>query len=852
MIKRKIYFGWKADEAGAFTCLSDPADAEALKVCGPKGLLQFFNMQLGLPLMLPAARKVLLWKKAFQASGAGGPYVKSFERDPVGTSGLLLQSWELMKWYGPAELEDGRKELLEKIARHLPKGFLSERACFDQTQAALAERGLPYTLEIQLMESLKMLPAIWQSFFKELPENIKVLEPKPLVATAAAGTNLAKFQEMALAYFHRTALPLTTFLPEDDSLSLVEGSKGANMQAAALALQEQQIHLIADQGAETGLSELLFQTCSLSCDTQSLSTDTQFYPLIKAALCFAWGPLDVIEVFDFLSLTYSPFSKTYGHYLKEALRQLPGIGNEEWQKAIEKAREKAEGNESISWESWEREYHFWFASAGEEEEIPSEYLIDRLQHLESWAERRQHIPGLAPASRVLLGLIAELKLWIKEFEEAYTPDSLMQLLNSWKKSLRCKVQEQLVGAPPVYEPGAALQGEIPVAYWWQICKSNNQQRCIWRNSDISQWQGACTAETESSLWLYQQVKALCSVRDQLTFFSSPDTEMHPLMLLLDQGKNNSLIRFKAEAFIETADAGEVIKFPDYDEQKAISGLENLRVKEKLSYTSLYQLICLPHLYIFNYGLNMQEKKHELALDAAIAGKAYHKLLELLIDEERVSFEDIIQLTKKEVSLLASPKYGFELNRFCSHIQYSLKSLQQLMKQNSLEVQSREEGFVLEDYPKKGFTLTGVKDLVLANEQIVLVMDYKSGGSKKLKKLLKEEIDLQLMLYRKSLKMEEEVLPLYFLPKTQKYLSVNHKLNTEGLRYEVPTDRLVSSYEKQEACFVNAFVARKQEFEAGNVPLFIRDEGKDAVPHFYAEDKLPYPYDPYLFLFDPNA
>jgi len=180
-------------------------------------------------------------------------------------------------------------------------------------------------------------------------------------------------------------------------------------------------------------------------------------------------------------------------------------------------------------------------------------------------------------------------------------------------------------------------------------------------------------------------------------------------------------------------------------------------REHETFTSLNSLLYYPYQWVFRHKLRLHKSSIlSVARDKTLMGNLSHRFLELLLKTEDIATmqkEDINQwIEEKKDQLFAREgatllMYGREPERvaFLNKVKYAAWSLVSTIQNNAWQVKETEMDL------KGEFSNIPIKakaDLVLEREGETAVLDLKWSGSNYRKQIIKNEEDLQLVLYSK--------------------------------------------------------------------------------------------------------
>lgn len=321
---------------------------------GPRGFINLLSTHLGLA--LPAEQSIerinACYQRLLVLDHKEAWFHESFQVDPWSTSIQLLQ-WrdELVEagWDGQVfETSIPRLKTLsdlEKVDIPLPKGFADQ---FSRVLRRL-QSGEGRLLEsIDLVEPLSSLPCHWQNLFDVLKgqgTRIGRLATKDndpdQTTTLGQVKSVLKGDEIG-------HLPC----PSDDTLLLLHAEnewEAAEHLALWLASQEEKNRSLAIIcGRDTLILDQVLHRYGLPRIGRSLASSmSEIRQLLALVMANAWKPVDIRSVVELLSMSISLFPWKVTRPLLAAIREEPGLGGREWNRAIEKIRAESEDGDSL-------------------------------------------------------------------------------------------------------------------------------------------------------------------------------------------------------------------------------------------------------------------------------------------------------------------------------------------------------------------------------------------------------------------------------------------------------------------------------------------------------------------------
>ena len=223
----------------------------------------------------------------------------------------------------------------------------------------------------------------------------------------------------------------------------------------------------------------------------------------------------------------------------------------------------------------------------------------------------------------------------------------------------------------------------------------------------------------------------------------------------------------------------------------IDGIEKLN-RDSESLTSLESLFYYPYQWFFKYNIKLTKSTIlSVVKDQTLMGNLAHRIFEKLFKNESLfDFEkkeldqwitdESMKMMQKEGAVLLM--YGKEPERiaFINKLKYASWSLLSHIRENGWEIVDTEKEltgiFPDEKYQsKKNIQVKGIADLVLKRNNEFAIVDLKWRGASFRSNVLKNEEDLQLVLYSKLLSNESPwAHTSYFIIENGKMIARNNK------------------------------------------------------------------------------
>ncbi len=724
---------------------------------------------------------------------------------------LVLAGWDFAL-HGDLPPRIGVLAKLEQLLRagekRLSPGFADR---FQAALEALPARRHPVS-EINVVEPPALIPAYFRRLFSALERTGTRITYTPEFEPQAGDSDLARFQQSiaelrsALAAERHVAerssaiqgarhaaerhpAERSSAVQGDGTLLLLRARRNTDLAAWTAALLRRNpdfrpVCLIADRSRT--LDNALLQEGLPSLGLLSASQARPTLQVLKLAPVFLWNPVDPFKIMEFVSLAVKPLEDGLAAAIAESLAQTPGLHGEGWRAAVaryfEELDQRAAAEPGFDPGRVRRQYRFWFERRRYDASrtVPKADAVEIYRHIEQWAKESLEDNGgqssaLAPlkeqAKRIveLLEALPESQLSFLELERIvrtiYQPAPL-QLSPREKDHL-----------PFVTRPGALIHPAEEVLWWNFIQKEPDHFFSRWYKAEL-EWMAQRGLEVDgpeqkNERLLWQRRRPVLAARKRLVLLlpetsDGEEVPAHPLFGDLSAAFSN-LERITYNVDTQT---GEEHWAPFFDLPRRIvlpyrrlgkprpflhvRPHRRLEGREKETFTSLETLLYYPYQWVFRHKIKLVKSSIlSLVKDDALMGNLAHRFFERLFqqDTSQWSRQDLERWVDQEAETLLAREgavlllYGREPERigFLSRVKQSAWSLMHLLRHNGWEVAATE-------LPLEGAfentALHGRADLVLQRGEELAVLDLKWSGIGFREDSIRNEADLQLVLYSK--------------------------------------------------------------------------------------------------------
>lgn len=795
-----IYFGL------AFDDLTFP-QAWALEnncnVLGVNGLLRFLESHLGLVsndediehLRVEQYRQALMqWVAGCEASF----FTTSLAADPFATATelltrrdeLLLAGWDFqIDENCPERLKQlaGVEAIMNNAAKQpaLSPGF-SDR--FIAVLKALPRRRQPIT-RLYTHENLEQLPGCFVRLIHALTaQGTRLTMLPPTTGQAPPDTDLGAFQQRLAG----TGTPEKKKLKGDGSLLVLRGARESDLAAYTAGLLKRNpvfkpLILIPDK--RRTLDDAIIQEGLPGLGILASSLARPTLQVLKLVTAFLWNPIDPFKIMEFVSLPIKPLEEELSRRIASQMAANPGINSEGWHLMIfryfEDLNGAARSSAQLDIEAIRRQYAFWFERNryDQSETAPKGDIIEIFAYLEKWAVEAFDNYGGRNPSLLIVSLQARR---IRELLEALPEPvlshlALERIVRTIYEAAPAQLHTTELGAPAMTQHPGAIFGEVSKLLWWNFTQGEPVHFFSRWYGPEREWLKArdvtlTDPEAENALLVWHRKRPILWTNDQLVI-TLPDTVEgaeavpHPLwgdleatfesilaiVQHIDPGATSQswASHFTLPSFVtlEPRQLGRPRPF------LRVADVHRLARREEETFSSLENLIYYPYQWVFKHQIKLSKSPIlSVVKDNTLLGNLAHRFFELMLRE------DIQSWTKREVEHWIDQEaygllqregivllmYGREPERlaFLNKVKHAAWSLVNLIQNNGWRVIQTEkplEGMFMGDV-----SINGRADLVLEKNGEIAIVDLKWSGARRRQELIRNEEDLQLVLYSKLL------------------------------------------------------------------------------------------------------
>ncbi|MCB9323684.1 MAG: PD-(D/E)XK nuclease family protein [Lewinellaceae bacterium] len=793
---------------------------------GSEKLLRFLERHLGLAhpqrdtehLRIEQYRQALLtyledhpdvfYKASFEASQFATSQELLARRDE-----LLLAGWDFEVEHDPPIRLKVLAEIEQSFAG-LPRQLTADYADrFVKVMEKFGAGKLPVSTIFHL-EPMELLPVHLQRLFAGMTEQgIKISHiPWPEIS---GDSDLAIFRKSLVdPSFGKASLK------GDNSLLLIKGKTESSMAtwlAHFLRANENYRPLCLVPGKSGTLDNAFIQEGLPGMGIQSASLARPSLQILKLIPAFLWNPADPFKILEFASLAVKPLEDELSRRIAEQVAEKPGLHGDSWRIMIHQyfAELEEKGHKGIN--DIRHQYRFWFDRQRYHitETVPKMEVIELYSYLKDWALTIfEELGGNNPTLIVLSEQARRICELLQALpEEELSSLQLEYIVRTIYQPAPVQIQKEQVGRLDYVRFPGAIAGDTSNLLWWNFTQTEQEHFFSPWYKQENHWlekQGVFlqSASDKNALLLWQRKQPVLRTRDQLILVlpaTNEGSEVHPHPLL---GNLEALFGDLGPITLDIDKAslpdkiGQTFKLPEkiklerrwVGEKKAFIQLNGdilAQQREKETITGLDALFYYPYKWAFQHKAKLRKSPIlSVVSDNRLLGNLSHRFFELLFEDpekirelDKAGIEKMVEmemqaLLVKEGAVLLM--YGREPERlaFINKLKYAAWSLVTMIRSNGWKVVGTEkplEGSFAE------MEVKGRADLVLEKENTFAIVDLKWRGSSRRERELKNEEDLQLVLYARLLPSKEKwTQTAYFIIENGKMIARNPEAFKEAI------------------------------------------------------------------------
>ena len=736
-------------------------------------------------------------------------YKVSFDADQFATSTtLLLMRDELVLAGWKFDFDANTPQRLRTIAAIenifkskenelvLSPGFADR---YKEVILLLDNHNQPFT-RINLNEPLDFLPQHFQILLKKLKANgAQLISQQDLKNSEYS--DLSVFQKVLKKDI---SIVKKYTLKNDGSLLLIK-SKRETLAAAWLAnffLKNKSFHpvcLIPEKSR--ALDNAFIQEGLPSLGILSASLARPSLQILKLVTTFLWQPIDPYKILEFVSLSVKPLANDLALEIARVMAQTPGINSDRWHSMtsnyFKNLEEIAKKDSTIDIREIKNQYDFWFGRTRYriDQKVPKVEAIVIFNYLENWANQQFKDSNDKNTSMQVLSSqatrVKDLLMALPDSETHLTNLELERIVRTIYEPSPIQFRDTEMENFPFIHDSSAILDSVDDLVWWNF-SSNEPDHFFsrWYQKELDFLRKnkviLMSPEDKNQLLIWQRSRPVLSTQKRLILVMPEMVDgspvfPHPLHDVLEATFNNmDIITFSVDsekgkelikkhfntpekillekqnfgrpkAFINIQNPGRLL--PNYQDESG---------RNFETFTSLESLFYYPYQWVFRHKIKLHKSSIlSIVQDTTMMGNLSHRFFELLFREDLQGWNKrqvelwidtkANSLLSREGAVLLMYGRGPERIRFLNKIKYASWSLVSLIQKNGWKVFESEMDL---QGQFNHIDIRAKADLVLEKGNEKLVIDLKWRGATRRKMMIKNEEDLQLVMYSKLLTSDE--------------------------------------------------------------------------------------------------
>ncbi len=531
---------------------------------------------------------------------------------------------------------------------------------------------------------------------------------------------------------------------------------------------------------------------SLGLQSSSLARPT--LQILKLVTAFLWEPVNPYHILEFVSLSVKPLADELASLIANQVAAMPGIQGEGWYSMVNRYFDELSANEPLTLVNEQRrQYNFWFERRRYDmgHTVPKAEVMVIFDYLRQWAVSAFEAFGGRNQSLIVLSeqakRVSELLNSLPEQELGHL--ELERIVRTIYEPSPVVFQPREAGSLPYVQHPGAFTGPVGEVWWWNFIQQEQPHFFSKWSKGERAWLAQIgilpdTPEQENARQIWQQARPILAATNRLVLIlpeSVDGTAVNPHPFFGDlQTAFCNIPAITQELGGNDAAFDRHFTLPKYEPVQLrqlgrptaflkIRNLANLQ-REKESLTSLETLFYYPYQWFFKYKIRLNKSSIlSVVPDNTLMGNLAHRVFEKLLKEDihamskaeveaRVEQESRRLLAREGAVLLL---YGREPDRvaFVNKLKFAAWSLVTHIRDNGWRVVETEktlDGRFPPNDTLNGTDVKGIADLVLERSaptgaspigaSELAIVDIKWGGSGWRESVIRNEEDLQLVLY----------------------------------------------------------------------------------------------------------
>jgi ATP-dependent helicase/nuclease subunit B len=878
-----LSFGLTLDDISA----PQPQTVAGEMCCGTNGLLHYLETVCGTVykkadleyLRVERFRQIL---EQYAAKEKTAFYAQSLVQDALATAETVLAMRDELIGAGIdfQDLAGGAGRLssffeIEKIWQKddFGKNYLGRNDRMSQILTILPNINIGIT-SVLLNEPLYLLPLVWQRVFAAFAQKGIVVGQINETHLAAENTQLHHFQKRLLRQAETTTKGGKNDTIADGSIVLIKAkreSSAADFLVELLKNTPEYRPLVLLPAQNRGLEQVMVQEGLPPQGILSASGARPILQILKLATTFLWEPIDPFKILEFMTLPVKPLRDDLALQLANIMAATPGINSDKWYVTVkeyfENLEEKAKSDANIDVTNVKNQYKFWFDRKRykTDEQVPRSEAMDIFKFLNKWAIKAFEEGNSKQTSLLTLAAqadrIKELLEALPERERRLNFLQLERIVKAVYASSPIAMETTAVGSLPYIYQNQNIIGKIDKFIWWNFVNSGNDHFFNkWYPSELAFLQTKKytlqTPEQQTELAIWQRIRPILRTSEQLVLvlphrvdgaeqlehlllgeLKATFSNWKTMLIDADDAEVESNVLFQKLHWktkkIQPLDAKLLASAEAVlDLGKPIHILKN-PTEDKLYFSPLNNILEYPHQFVFKNQLNLRQSSIlSVVNDVTLKGNLAHRLFEgFLAEKDCLSWSQnklttwamqrLFTLFRQEAAVLLM--YGREPERLQLQtvLLRSLSVFAETLRKNNWTVVGAEYELQGEI---GGFPMAGRADVVLRNDKgEFCIVDLKWAGLTRRLTMLKNGLDLQLIVYSKLL-MQMQNRPndwaatTYYILESAQFAA----RNTEAIAETQTPHNLPPDWKAAKQAVLDRVLAtfawRKQQFAAGQLEI----------------------------------
>ena len=606
------------------------------------------------------------------------------------------------------------------------------------------------------------------------------------------------------------------------------------------------------------LDNALIQEGLPSMGILSASSARPMLQILKLVTAFLWRPIDPYKIMEFVSLAVKPLDDRLAMIIAEVVAETPGLRSDKWfarvQGYFEELEEAAKTGDRIDVDAVRREYEFWFERRrfDVDKTVHRDEVIKVFDYVSRWAKKRYEDDGSSQSSLLVLGeqakRIRELLMSLPDGDTQLTNLRLERIVRTIYEPSPVCFREAEVGHLPYIDKPAAVIGDVADVLWWNFADIERSPAFERWYQDEFDWLEGVDIELdrvdkENKCMLWQRRRPILHSAERL-WLVMPETvdgkpmQPHPLFgdlkaafsdiekITFDVDDEGTLAALEAFVLpkkipLTMREPGHTKAYFDFEE------IERLERRETESFTSLDSLFYYPYQWVFKHKIKLHKSSIlSVARENRLKGTLGHRVFEAMFGEDVLAWkkadvdawmdENLQRFLEQEGAVLLM--YGREPERvsFENTMKFAAWGLVSMIQQNgwtSYETEQDLRGKFM------NIPVTGRADLVLkkASGEMAIV-DLKWRGASRCAALIRNEEDLQLVMYSRLLTEDDNwAHTAYFIIEDGKMVARNN-LAFEEAEVPVQDANHVEVHQRIWSKMRNTYTWRMKQLKEGKVEV----------------------------------